>query len=48
MVSGRRTEGKGRMEEGVYYYYFFIFPKNPGPIFFVTSPKKGKTILDSS
>ena len=26
--------------------YFFILPKNPGPIFFfITSPKKGKTLF---
>ena len=29
-VSGRRTEGKGKVEKDV---LFFIPPKNPGPIF---------------
>ena len=39
-VSGRRTEGKGKVEEGV---FFFIPPKNPGPIFLITSRKREKT-----
>ena len=40
MVSGRRTEGKGKVEKGVFP---FIPPKNPGPIFFLLHPqRKGK------
>ena len=31
-VSGRRTEGKGKVEKGD---IFFIPPKNQGPIFFL-------------
>ena len=38
-VSERRTDGKGKAEKGV---FFFIPPKNTGPIFFITSPIKGK------
>ena len=45
-VSGRRTEGKGKVEKGA---FFFIPPKNPGPIFFNYIPKKeGNPLLDSS
>ena len=45
-VSGRRTEGKGKVEKGV---FFFIPPKNPGPIFKNYIPKrKGNPFLDSS
>ena len=34
-----RRQGKGGRR------CFFIFPKNPGPIIFVTFPKKGKTLF---
>ena len=45
-VSGRRTEGKGKVEKGA---FFFIPPKNPGPNFYYYIPKKrGNPFLDSS
>ena len=45
-VSGGRKEGKEKAEEAV---FFFIPPKNPGPIFINYIPKKGENpFLDSS
>ena len=35
--SERRPEGTGKVERDV---FFFIPPKNPGPIFKITSPQK--------
>ena len=45
----REEEAEQRkVEKMISYIAFFLFPffhnppKNPGPIFFITSPKKGK------
>ena len=35
--SGRRTEGNGKVEIGV---FFIIPPKNPGPIFLIKKKRK--------
>ena len=48
MVSGRRTEGKGKLEEGVFYDYFLSFLTIQASFFLLHPPKKGKPFLDSS
>ena len=44
-ASGRRTEGKGKVEQGVSFLFHL---KIHAPFFLITSPKKGKPFLDSS
>ena len=41
-VSGQRTEDKEKVEKGV---FFFIPPKNPGPIFLNYIPNKRETLF---